>query len=143
MPNKYNSNNQLTEKVSDNIFVNSVLRRTETNFEMDDCFNYSYVKISYYSTVNTTLKITFHPSLLPCQLFGTQQNIQTNSLLNITLNTTSYICAASTYKYFVLAVRGEMMTLQINVDTPSHLPNDRHTYLRVMFSNHNNFPQNE
>ena len=35
------------------------------------------------------------------------------------------------------------MTLQINVDTPSHLPNDRHTYLRVMFSNHNNFPQNE
>jgi hypothetical protein len=143
MPNKYNSNNQLTEKLSDKIFYNHKLASQYTNFEMDECFNYSYVKISYYSTIPTTLKLTFHPTILPCKYFGTQQNIQTDDLSTVALNTSTYLCAASTYKYFVLAVRGEMLTTQIIISDISNLGTDKHTYLRVMFSNHNNFPQNE
>lgn len=98
------------------------------------CWNHSYMKISFYSSTDTTIEIEFNPS----KIVGTHTNtIDANgiqygepifSLTSIT--TTINYTDTDEYKHYVLPIKGETVKIKLT-KTSQNYTDDTHTHLAV------------
>jgi hypothetical protein len=107
------------------------LRSLSHATEKEHCFGFASLKVSFYSTTASTLKIHFHPS----------QNIMTYSggMLSgafptelIPKNTIQFTVPANTYKLFCVPIEGEMVNLEVTIADNT---NEKETYLKCLLTN--------
>ena len=112
------------------IHINGVLNKTY-KFNPEYVWNHSFVKISYYSTIASSVKVTFQPQYLHCvATFDANSRLPTIGASPIQLETQihDFTAEPNTYKHLVLPVTGEMVSIEVTAPTYS---STGHTYLSV------------
>ena len=110
-----------------NISMNGPLNYSRT-FSPEYVWNHSFVKISYYSTIATTIKVSFIPQYLHQTGSFNSGRVYTFNPSPITLEEQVFdlTVEANVYKHFCLPVKGEMV--KVTVEAPTY-SGDGHTYL--------------
>ena len=103
-----------------NISMNGALNYTRS-FAPEYVWNHSFVKISYYSTIPTILKVTFLPQYLHHAVTIDVGRIANHgaSLITVEEQVLDLTVEANVYKHFCLPVTGEMVRITLEAPTYS------------------------
>tara|TARA_R110001592_G_scaffold193304_1_gene440464 strand:- start:1532 stop:1972 length:441 start_codon:yes stop_codon:yes gene_type:complete len=123
-------------------YFNEPLLENERTFQPFYVWNYKFIKISYYSTQNTTIEIKFRPAytLPSIQLTENKHNLlsYTDNVITCDDDVTLTV-PPNKYNNYVIPIRGEYLHYKI---TKGSGGNDTHTYSNVCLSKDDLFIKN-
>jgi len=145
--NLFSFSGEVKEIICKNVSHYGALGSVKKNTSGDDCFNFTFLKISYYtSTANSTLTIHFSPQKSPkrpvLEVVGGANVIKRPLQFTNPVGSKSVVFGnlnANQYYYFTIPIEGEVFSAtmeQPNTNT------DEYVYLRTAVSNNYMFVNN-
>ena len=113
-------------------FHSQTPKDVDMQFPLESCFRYATLKISYYSTLDSTLNIKFYPKFLYKEANGNIEDGFGFDDSNVNTPVFSITVTGNEYNLHTFPVMGEYFQIEIISDQ-----NEKHLYMNVALSNYN------